>query len=332
MKKILLLQYVKGELTDLDKLEMVRNWIDKDERNKQYLIHLKNIQPVVDHTTWKINLDSEYRLLSDRLFGKSELRILIPRLLRYAAFLILICGIGWIVKQAVEKGGIQKVDQFYCPYGKVMNVKLSDGTQVWLNSGSTLYCPKSFGKKNRHLSLTGEAFFSVKTDKQHPFVVGVKDLKIKVTGTKFNIEAYPCSHYLQTTLQEGKVEICNRHEVSQFQLHPGQMASYDKTSKILTVQEVDATKSSLWMQGKLVFRNVPIDEIAQRLSYYYNAIIKVNDPAIKNLEISCTALRDSPVEDALRSMELLDKRIRYKTINANSHKEIIIYKTPNNFQ
>jgi transmembrane sensor len=121
----------------------------------------------------------------------------------------------------------QSFNQLIIPYGKTSEILLSDGTKVILNAGSSLVFPELFTGESREVFLYGEAFFDVKHDSDHPFVVNVNNLRITDLGTSFNISAYPSDGRIETLLTEGKLSIRNNNEGlydKATELIPGQLA------------------------------------------------------------------------------------------------------------
>lgn len=166
------------------------------------------------------------------------------------------------------------------PYGKKFDIFLSDGTHVFLNSGSSLRYPISFSKEaTRQVSLEGEAFFEVAQDTDHPFLVGTHELNVKVYGTKFNVSNYSSDNDIDVVLIEGSVALGIKEKVSDddIQLEPGFKGGFDKTKKIITTEKVDPTVYTAWMDGYLVFRNTPFSTIIKQLERQYNVIIINNN-------------------------------------------------------
>lgn len=128
--------------------------------------------------------------------------------LKVAAILLGVFALGGIssylfINKTTSSNQIVKV---LAPKGSRSVAYLPDGTVVWLNAGSELSYKVNSGK-NREVKLSGEAFFKVKTDKKHPFIVQAKGLSIKALGTSFNVKAYPEEKKVTTTLVEGIVNI-----------------------------------------------------------------------------------------------------------------------------
>ena len=97
--------------------------------------------------------------------------------------------------------------ELFTPYGTWSVVNLPDGSKVWLNAGSSLKYPTQFNDKQRVVSMQGEAYFEVESDKEHPFIVKTKQLTVEATGTAFNVNAYAPDHVAAVTLVKGKVAV-----------------------------------------------------------------------------------------------------------------------------
>lgn len=167
------------------------------------------------------------------------------------------------------------------PNGKQFSIVLSDGSNVHLNSGSSIKYPINFIKgQKRQVFLTGEAFFDVAHDQVHAFVVNAQDLDIHVYGTKFNVSNYPEDRDTEVVLVEGSVglresnlEIADNAEVY---LKPGYMGIYNRSDNNISQEEVNTSIYTSWMNGNLVFRNISFENIIQKLQRHYNVVI-IND-------------------------------------------------------
>lgn len=168
------------------------------------------------------------------------------------------------------------------PYGKKFDVVLSDGTHVYLNSGTSLRFPVAFIKgASRKVFLTGEAYFDVREDKKHPFVVNANEIDIQVLGTKFNVSHYPEDANINTVLVEGAVELLRTEEgtsdLESVKLKPGNKAEWHKNSNEISVSNVDTGLYTAWVKGKLVFRNTSFKQIREALQRHYNVNIINNN-------------------------------------------------------
>jgi len=168
------------------------------------------------------------------------------------------------------------------------NLTLADGTEVWLNSGSTLCFPDNFEGNERIIELKGEAYFDVAKNKAKPFKVQTRDMVITALGTKFNVYAYPNDRLAQTTLLEGKVSVELNNKTKSFILNPNEMAVYTKENNELVKTPIDANTSIAWIKGKLIFRNMRLNEVVQRLSNHCNIEITLKDKELEKFTYTAT--------------------------------------------
>jgi ferric-dicitrate binding protein FerR (iron transport regulator) len=162
--------------------------------------------------------------------------------------------------------------------GTIIRYELPDRSVVWLNSGSTLQYPTAFGKDKRNVELTGEAYFEVQADCEHPFYVNTTaGLSIYVYGTKFNVSAYEDENYIETVLETGKVNVITPHQET-IVLSPGEHLLYNKQhQKSAAPDKVDVYEKVSWKEGMLIFRNATLEEIFKRLSRHFNVDIRFNN-------------------------------------------------------
>ena len=188
-----------------------------------------------------------------------------------------------------DKKGIPKLNQLIIPYGKTSEILLPDGTKVYLNAGSRLVYPEFFTDKNREVFLVGEAFFEVKHDNGHPFVVQTTDIRVRVLGTKFNISAYPSDKIIETVLTEGKVRL-EQNSSGLFpettDLIPNQLAAFYKTSREIKLDMIDPDNYILWKDGICKFESTDLNRIVKKLERFYNIQVTYSDPLLGSIKIS----------------------------------------------
>lgn len=176
------------------------------------------------------------------------------------------------------KSGKAAMHQVIIPYGKRSEITLADGTRIWLNSGSQLSYPATFNSHSREVYLSGEAFFDVTTDPSKPFYVITQDMKVRVLGTRFNVSSYPNDQTTQTVLVTGKVTAGRNKMFSKtIELAPGERMLYNKQEDNVTIDRVDVTLYSSWINGFLIFEKEPVTEIFKKLERYYNKQINVEN-------------------------------------------------------
>lgn len=196
------------------------------------------------------------------------------------------------------------------PVGGQYELRLSDGTVVWLNAETKLEFPVAFAGNERIVKLTGEAYFEVAHDLAKPFRVVLNDsATVTVLGTKFNITSYTDKATTEISLVEGSVRVNKGPD--ELKLIPGRQAVINGT--VLTGKKIDNMESVTgWKNGNFVFSNAPIETIMQQLARWYGAEIiylgKV--PEHFNANIS----RKEPLS---RILDLLEKtnHVHFKTEN-----------------
>lgn len=187
------------------------------------------------------------------------------------------------------------------PYGKRSQITLSEGTKVWLNSGSKLVYPATFTEKKREVYIEGEAVFEVEHIKDKPFVVSTKDFDIKVLGTVFNVSAYSDDKYSSTVLEQGKIElICRGVSIlsdEKLNISPGSMAVFDRNHKTFEQQQVNPQKYLSWREGYLIFNSEKLENILKKLGRYYNIEMVITDDHLRDETFSgYLDLKNSPEE------------------------------------
>lgn len=152
------------------------------------------------------------------------------------------------------------------PKGKRSSLTLSDGTKVWINSGTTLQFPTQFDSEKREIRVEGEIFIDVVKDKTRPFYVNTNRMIIDVVGTRFNVSAYNEDVEHAVVLVEGCVDICIDSEKARLSPNQRLAASMGEIS----VKEVDVNNYISWKEGYLQFTSEPLTDILKRLSRYYD--------------------------------------------------------------
>lgn len=171
------------------------------------------------------------------------------------------------------------------PRGGEYRVTLSDGTEVILNSDSKLTFPNKFDSRIRKVTLSGEAFFRVASNKAVPFVILTGDNEIHVLGTSFNLTSYPEDQEIRTTLVEGKVEFHISDSMTQL-LAPGEQLIYNKQSCKTMLRNVDTRLYCNWIHGDLFFEEETLEAIMTKLARWYDIEVIYESPKAKELVFS----------------------------------------------
>lgn len=192
------------------------------------------------------------------------------------------------------------------PIGSRTVLQLSDGTEVHLNYGSKLTYPQTFTGNAREVKLVGEGYFDVAHNPDMPFVVKAGNVHVKALGTAFNVLAYAGDDAIETTLVEGKVVLTAHLPDGQDKtlgaMVPGQHAKYNITTGNCTSTKGSVEKYIAWKEGKMVFDETPITEIARQLERKYHVELEIKDD-IKDYDYTVTFL-DEPLIQILELMTI----------------------------
>ena len=172
------------------------------------------------------------------------------------------------------------------PYGRRTFVTLSEGTKVWLNSGSKLIYPVVFAENKREVYIDGEAVFEVTHSEVKPFYVKTRDFNIKVLGTIFNVCSYSDDTSSSTVLKQGKIELSYNGNLilpnKKITILPGTRAVFDPDKNKFTSSQVNPLDYMSWHNGYLVFNKEKLGNILKRLTRYYNVEILLQNIGLQN--------------------------------------------------
>lgn len=313
MRKIenIIVRSFSGDITPEEK-GLLSRWLSESTDNEIYFAQLKNIWQVSrsSFTPEEINVEKAERLVLRRI--ESEARTVasagIPFLIwwqRIAAVVLLplILTLAFVLYKKDIRGDRELVYQeVVSPPGTLSKIKLTDGTEVWLNSKSSLKYPVVFSKGKREVFLSGEAYFEVRSDARNPFVVKTGDVDIKATGTAFNVEAFDTERITAITLAEGKVgvKIGGKKNID---IRPEQRMIYDKQQNTYRIEAVNSYKWLAWKDGILMFRDDPLEYVFKRIGLAYNVLIEVEDKELGSHPYRAT-FEDESLNEILNLLEL----------------------------
>jgi len=214
-------------------------------------------------------------------------------------------GNGKLVYDAVKSSSSPDSDRMEynvieTPKGGQYQVKLPDGTDVWLNASSTLKYPVVFKGKERKVEMNGEAYFEVAKNKKLPFRVISGRQTVEVLGTHFNINNYKDESSQKTTLLEGCVRVSVLKNMSI--LKPGQQASIEKTETAIAVSAVNIEEVVAWKNGDFRFRSEGIESIMRKLSRWYDVNVEFKG-SISDEKFNGTISRAKNINQVLEMLE-----------------------------
>ncbi len=279
------------------------------------LVSGEKLDTLLDKIHHKLNIEEPraIQMKSNRLIrwiSKAAAIIIIPVL----AFLFYTISENSRLTNQITIVSVDSLEVI-APVGSRTVVELTDGSVVHLNYGSRIKYPQNFSGETRSVVLTGEGYFEVSHNPDKPFVVTTGQLDVKAVGTIFNVNAYPENNGIATTLVEGKVllekQLTGEKTKQLGAMKPRQHVIYNsKTGNIMSsVGNVD--KYIAWKDGKQVFDNEPIEQVAQRLDRMFNVDIQV-DNAVKNYKYTVTFV-DEPLFQILELLTVATP-IKYKLL------------------
>lgn len=194
-----------------------------------------------------------------------------------------------------------KSNELVIPRGGENTVLLADGTTVHLNAGSKLLYPVRFVGKRRIVTLEGEAYFDVRKDEEHPFVVRTRFGEVTVLGTAFNINAYNDADACYTTLVYGKVNFSTPDQ-NTITLAPGEQAV--ASSRGIEKRAVDVNEYIGWAQGVYVFNNKRLGDIMKTFERWYDVHVYYEKESLRDLTYSGDLQRYGTINTFLNALEL----------------------------
>lgn len=184
------------------------------------------------------------------------------------------------------------------PAGKDYNIVLSDGTEIMLNSATTLQFPSAFTGSTREVSIQGEAFLRVASQAGKPFLVHLPGNTVRVLGTDFNVNSYSPEH-VKVSLVKGAVRISSPKD--SVTLKPGyEAASNGHEMKVAPFEEEEVLS---WQQGIYNFYNTPFSEAASVISRWYGIDFVIDDPALNSRRFTGVINRNKPLHTFLDNMK-----------------------------
>ena len=187
------------------------------------------------------------------------------------------------------------------PRGGEFRLKLSDGTNVYLNSASELKYPVRFDEKERRVYLSGEAYFEVTKDSNRPFYVITEEVQVRVYGTEFNVNTHQPGK-VHTVLVDGKVGIKKRGMTGEITMKPGELASFDRNAGTFEVKEVDVRQYVVWKDGYFTFENESLEQILNTLSLWYDVDVFFQSESAKQLVFTGYMKRYNDISEILNAI------------------------------
>lgn len=309
----IIVRYLLNEADPAEKVYLL-NWLKEDISNRQFFFSLKDIweNSQID-IAGKIKTNESLKALKEKIGSNSNhlsvtaRRSIFYHVLKYAAVLLCLSILGitaFLFTQKKQDTAPQvSYNEILTENGQKKEITLPDGTRVWLNSGTAFMYPDNYGKTNREVYLTGEAYFEVTRDESQTFIVRAGDVIIKVLGTSFNVNCYPDNKMVETTVisgvvsientsenNENEVVILNKHEKGTYLIDQQKML-VEKTPlhnppRPLAVKKISLTDEETahiasWKDQTLSFNNETLEEMSVKLQRWFNVTVNIKDESLK---------------------------------------------------
>lgn len=310
--------------TDPSAVDFWENWIKEHPHASGEIAEARKLFSLLNANQG--NLQEQARELKDGMersmllkeeFGQREATaVRKPRKALYigiAASVMLAAGIFYTWEQQRNNVDLPVASTVHSGAEPRKTVMLADGSVLTMRNNSAISLSEGFSKTNRVLTLSGEAFFDVKHDPQHPFIVHTKDASIEVLGTVFNVSAYPENSYTETALFRGKVQVTSKEDPARKTvLMPSQKLVIQSGGKrdtsfsirSLAVDPVDhKAKEIAWVRSRLKIQDETLEKIAGRLQQWYGIPIIITDEEVKKYSYSGTFESETVIK-ALEALQL----------------------------
>jgi ferric-dicitrate binding protein FerR (iron transport regulator) len=290
-------------------MEELQNWQTQSASNRNIFDNASRIwenaplpltKSVIEHD--KITVKGQ--IITQMSLLRNHDRIVL-KFLRIAAILIgpVMLAIGWYIGSHNSSEKIITWNSVTAPRKHIAMCTMADGTEVWLNAGSTISYPTTDSPGKREVKLNGEGYFKVAKNTKKPFFVITKEVNVKVLGTSFNIKAYSEEETITTTLEEGSVELFTiKSGNTPDLLHPGEQATYHISDGKNMIAQVDAARFSAWRNDKFLFKDADLKTIITELERLYDIKIHIVNPKLEKLRFRGMFCYDQDLLDAFETL------------------------------
>lgn len=311
MNKELLYNFFQGKTSMQEEIQ-IRKWMEASPDNKKLFLEERKLFDAM------ILLADEKKILSyqkKKMFiGKYWIR----EAMKIAAVIAITLIGTYTYNKYNPKEELLAMQKITVPAGQRINLELSDGTVIWLNSRSTIQYPASFTGKNRTVQLNGEAYFEVAHNIQKPFIVETTKGNVEVLGTKFNLEAYADNNSFVTSLMEGSVKVTSG--TKELLIKPDEMAILEHGQ--LRATPIEDYNVYRWKEGLICFKNETFVNIMTKFETCYGVTIKIENEKVQNLRYTGKFRQSDGISYALR---VLQKDVKF-TFERNEDNQIIYIK------
>ncbi len=306
-------RYLSGNMS-LEEQEEFKAWLNASPENKNIFQKSKKIW---EHSKNRISSEEvkydKIRVLQRIHFNQSLIlresrrRVFIYKMVAILAIPVTF-ALSWYFMNSQQIDQAAPSDMFCevtAPKGHVAKCILPDGSEVWVNTGSTIsYNTGSFNNETREIKLSGEAYFEVTKNVEKPFKVKTSLANILVTGTSFNVKSYPDRDMFETVLAEGGINMeLNNANQQVISIVPGERAVYEAGKKNIVIEKVEADFFTAWRNGELLFKDATLNDLVHELERIYDINFHLQDEKLGEFRFRGMFSYNNNLIDALEKIK-----------------------------
>lgn len=286
----LILSFLERTISS-EELQVLRKWVKESAENETYFRRFEESWLISAGSADKFRFHKEqaYRTFIARVNStnkKIKNRVFtIRKVFYYAACILLIfmAGIGTQYLFVYFQDKELLTYSLEAPRKAKVKMSLPDGSLVWLNAASTLCYNNQFGISNRDLTLQGEGYFEISKNPELPLIVTSGSVKVKVLGTKFNVQNYQDDDEIRVALLEGSIDFSDHRYDKSIVMKPNQLITCNKRTGVLTLKDVNAEYSNSWVYGDVFFNEEKLGTIAKVLERAFDVTVRFENDDLRNL-------------------------------------------------
>lgn len=292
---------------------------DQNKRTEKWLKHnfaSKNFEKL-SAEFWNLDLagegskeEKESALRNLYIKAYSQRRRKLIRISAIAASLFVIVSLTWFSASLFKEHEI-KWKELYTEYTQKDSLVLSDGTKIWLNSGSRITYPATFAGTERNIFISGEAYFNVAHDKSKPFHVSAGPVKITVLGTEFNVRTANDMSKVDIELYDGSIMLTAGKEENIY-LKPGEKVTYDSSSGAMTKSNFDSSNIAQWLIGGYDSGYKSLSEIISDFEKIYGIKVIIADESIAEKKYHIALAPGMKLQDVLETLNFDNNMVIHK--------------------
>lgn len=263
---------LQGEASPEENL-LLTNWVLGDKKLNQWVVdEISSMSPIAED----VDLDP---ICQEIMSNKRKRKRVLLNLMGAAAAVVagfVLCFV-WMINSTPEDTNLPL--SVRTMEGEKSRITLPDGSFVMLNSLTQLTYSYNKETGTRNVKLSGEAWFDVRSDEEHPFIVDCDNLQVECLGTEFNVVSYPDDETVTVVLKDGKINATSTRD--KVEMRPGMLLTYDRTSGSVNTDMVTASDHCDWKKGEIYCNDITLDKLFKRLARTYGATINVATPALR---------------------------------------------------